>query len=218
MELDSALKDLSLMVGKGEKVLWFSKPDKLCFVLESIFNPLLPFALVWLIIDSLVIFGAFVSGINEGGDTFFIIPFMLLHLMPVWIYLGGVLFTSLRYKNTAYVVTTGGVYISGGIFARTFFVKPFAELSHVSIHRGILDQIIGVGDVIMSSADVDVPSNARSCFGISICDIVDYQRVFKMIKDLQTDVYSDTMFPNAFRPEENPGYNTQYVAKREWFK
>ena len=39
--------ELELMVGKDEKVLWAGRPDKLCFILEGIFNPMLPFALIW---------------------------------------------------------------------------------------------------------------------------------------------------------------------------
>ena len=50
--IDASLKELATMVGKDEKILWFSKPDKKCFILESIFNPMLPFALLWLLFDS----------------------------------------------------------------------------------------------------------------------------------------------------------------------
>ena len=85
-------------------------------------------------------------------------------------------------------------------------MKPFAELSHISIHRGIFDQILGVGDVVFTC-------DHRG--GLTICDIKDYKRVFNMTKKLQTDIYSDTMYPNALRPAENPGYNTKYKLKEE---
>jgi hypothetical protein len=39
--------ELTLLVGKGEKILYAGKPDKKCFIFESIFNPLLPFAVLW---------------------------------------------------------------------------------------------------------------------------------------------------------------------------
>ena len=39
--------DLELMIGKDEKILWKGRPNKKCFILEGIFNPMLPFALVW---------------------------------------------------------------------------------------------------------------------------------------------------------------------------
>lgn len=215
MSIDGALKDLSAMIGKDEKVLWFSKPDKLCFILEGIFNPLLPIAIIWAIFDSIGIYIAATAG--GKGALSIVIPFMLIHLMPVWIYIGGVIMTFLKYKNTGYVVTTKGIYASGGFFTRTFNMKPFSEVSYVNIHRGIFDQLIGVGDVIASYKGNSFTVNGQQVgSGIAICDIADYQRVFKMVKELQEDVFSDTMYPNALRPENNPGYNTKYSAKRDW--
>ena len=37
---------LSGIIDKNKKVLWNSKPNFKCFIMESIFNPLLPFAIV----------------------------------------------------------------------------------------------------------------------------------------------------------------------------
>ena len=46
--------DLVLMVGRDENILWHGKPNKKCFILEVIFNPLLPFALIWLLFDCIL--------------------------------------------------------------------------------------------------------------------------------------------------------------------
>lgn len=209
--MDKALKDLSRMISKDEKVLWFSKPNKKCFILESVFNPFLPFALIWLIIDLLgfIHFNSTLGVIN--GVSLMLVFFFILHLMPVWIYLGGVLTTFLRYKNTAFIVTTKGVYVSDGVFSKTQEMKPFTEISHISLHRGIFDQILGVGDVLFTCPNISYTTQRGSLpYVLSISDIADYKKVFKMVKDLQTDIYSDTMYPNALRPENNPGYCTKY--------
>ena len=89
--LSMQCSDLELMVGTNETILWRGKPNKKCFLLESIFNPLLPFALIWALIDFGAIFGMGAS--NIGGLSFFLVPFFLFHLMPVWLYLGGVFFS-----------------------------------------------------------------------------------------------------------------------------
>ena len=201
--------NLEKIIGNDEKILWKGKPSKKCFILESIFNPLLPFALIWLLFDisfmgtSMSVGGAF------GG---FMLVFMLFHLMPVWIYLGGMVLSFRRYKNTEYVITDRGIYVSGGVFSYTYEMKPFTELSHVRIHRGIFDQQLGVGDVEASSSQSFNYNNRSngSIVGISIKDIPDYTEVFNMVKKLQTDIYADTMYPNDLRPKENHGYNTQY--------
>ena len=207
--MDQALKDLAKIIGKDEKVLWFAKPDKRCFVLESIFNPLLGFAFFWFLIDMFALAGIIAT--NDKNGMLFAAPFFLIHLMPVWIYISCALTSFIRYKNTAYIITTKGIYISSGLISRTQEMKPFTDLSHVNIHRGIFDQILGVGDVVSTCAHETYGSRHRSSIGgFAICNIPDYEKVFNMVKELQTDIYSDTMFPNALRPENNPGYNTQY--------
>ena len=205
--------ELTLLVGKGEKILYAGKPDKKCFIFESIFNPLLPFAIVWGLFDMFFIGAAFSSD-KADEAAFFIIPFMALHMMPVWLYLGGALLSFRRYRNTAYIVTDKGIYASGGIIARTYKSKPFAELSHVDLHRGIFDQWFGVGDIITTSAQANPATlNGRRTStnaGISIDSIADYAEVYKLVKKLQEDIYTDVMYPNDLRPKENHGYKSRY--------
>lgn len=127
--------------------------------------------------------------------------------MPVWIYLGGILFTARRYKNTAYIVTDRAIYASGGVFTRNINAKPFVELSHINLHRGVFDQMFNVGDIIATTNQL---TQNGKIVTISIASISNYIDVYNMVKKLQTDIYSDVMYSNAKRPSENPGYNTEY--------
>ena len=127
--------------------------------------------------------------------------------MPVWIYLGGIIFTIRRYKNTYYIVTDNAIYVSGGVFSKTYNQKPFAELSHVDLHRGIFDQMFNVGDIITTSSNMG-PNNTSSA--ITISSISNYIEVYNLVKKLQKDIYTDVMYPNDKRPSENHGYNTEY--------
>ncbi|MBQ2984264.1 MAG: PH domain-containing protein [Candidatus Gastranaerophilales bacterium] len=206
--------DLLNMIGNDERVLWRGKPDKKCFLLESIFNPLLPFALIWGLIDFGIMGAALSSKDGVGEAGIFLVFFFALHLMPVWIYLGGVLMSWKRYDNTSFLITDKAIYVSGGVFACTYEMKPFAELSHINIHRGIFDQYLGVGDVVSMCEHASYNSHSRHSHGagITICDIKDYQKVFALVKELQTNIYSDTMFPNDLRPRENHGYRTKYTG------
>lgn len=209
------ISDLELMVGNGETILWRGKPNKKCFILESIFNPLLPFALIWALVDFGVIIAMSLS-ITETDLPFFILPFFLIHLMPVWLYIGGVCLCFKKYKNTEYIITDRGIYVSGGTFSYTYEMKPFTDLSHINIHRGIFDQWLGVGDVVSICNHSGYNSReSHSSHGMTICDIADYREVFTMIKQLQTDIYADTQYPNDLRPKENHGYQTQYMGRNQ---
>lgn len=195
------VEELKSMVGMDETILYEGKPDKKCFIFESIFNPLMPFAIIWALFDM-----GFLR-MASGDMSFIMLPFMLFHLMPVWIYLAGVIFSFRKYKNTYYIVTDHAVYISSGIFTMNLETKTFAELSRVNLHRGIFDQMFHVGDVQLTTNQF-TRKGIPAIMGIN--SISEYSKVFQLVKKLQTDIYADTMYPNDLRPEENHGYRTKY--------
>lgn len=184
-----------------ETILYEGKPDKTCFIVESIFNPLLPVAIIWAVIDMGLL------GFSMGSMPLFMMLFILLHMMPVWIYLGGVIFSFRRYKNAYYIVTDQAVYVSSGIFTMNLEAKSFAELSRVNLHRGIFDQIFNVGDVRITTNQF-TKKNVPAVLNIS--NISNYTEVYQLVKKLQKDIYSDIMYPNDLRPNENHGYKTKY--------
>lgn len=195
------VEELKSMIGTDETILYEGKPDKKCFIFESIFNPLLPVAIIWAVIDMGFL------GAAVGDMQLFMIPFMLFHLMPVWIYLSGVIFSFRKYKNTYYIVTDHAVYVSSGIFTMNLEAKTFAELSRVNLHRGIFDQMFHVGDILITTNQF-TRKNVPAVLNIN--SISNYAEVYQMVKKLQKDIYSDIMYPNDLRPEENHGYRTKY--------
>lgn len=199
------------LVKSNEQILWEGKPNKATTVLEGIFNPMLFFALLWAALDITVIVGI-LTGTGENGLLAFIIPFMMIHMMPVWIYLIGVLSVFFKWKNTYYMITTHGLYISGGVISFNYEMKPWTDIGHINIHQGVFDRMFGVGDVVFVCNHSHSHSNNHSSGSMSIRNIPDFQQVFKTVNNLQTDVYADTMYPNAMRPDTNPGYNTQYTG------
>lgn len=203
--------NLRELVKSNEQVLWEGRPHKLTTVLEGIFNPMLIFAIIWGAIDITVLAGAFIM--DDSGPMMFIIPFIMIHMMPVWIYLIGVLTVFFKWKNTHFMVTTHGLYISGGVFTFNYEMKPWTDIGHINIHQGVFDRMFGVGDVVFVCHHSNSHSNSHSHgSGMSIRNIPDFKEVFRIVNNLQTDVYADTMYPNAMRPDTNPGYNTQYTG------
>ena len=76
-----AKSDLELMIEEKEKILWRGRPNKKCYILEGIFNPLLPFALIWLLFDS-AFFLAFTHGVEDSGElNLFLIPFFIFQMI-----------------------------------------------------------------------------------------------------------------------------------------
>ena len=73
MYIDYVKTDLELMVGKDEEIFWRGKPNKLCYILEGMFNPMLPFALLWLAFDSMFIVGIINGNAQLGAGLYMIV-------------------------------------------------------------------------------------------------------------------------------------------------
>lgn len=195
---------LRFMVGPDEKKLYQGKPDLKCFVFETIFNPSLPIVILWGALD-LFVLGNLIFA--KGSGKSFFVGFILIHMTPVWIYLSSIIFMARKYRNIEYIVTDKAIYVSGGVFSRTYRSKPFADLSHIDLHRSVFDQLFNVGDVIATTSHIR--PNQKSAT-ITLNSILNFTEVYNLIKKLQQDIYTDIMFPNEYRPDVNRGYKTEY--------
>lgn len=184
-----------IRIPNNEKVLWDGRPDKRASVIEAIVNPFLIFVIIWVAFDGFMIL-AMRSSMNMMSAAFF-----AFHLMPVYIYIFGVVTAGIKAKNTIYVITDRAIYFQHGIFTVQTEREPLNEIMHTGIHRGIIDQMCGLGDVHLA------------CFHGThlISNIKDYEKVCEMISEISTDTYTDTMYPNDLRPDTNHGYNTRYT-------
>lgn len=185
--------------------MWSAKPKKNAFIVNKVLG-MLPIALIWLIFDSF--FFANVLSVG-GGMGLFMIGFGILHLMPVWIWLGNVLTANRRWKNTVYYVTDRRILIQTGFASQELQTVYYKDIRNVNLRIGIIDKLLGVGDIYFDLGEYYSNSKHRT-LAKAFLDIEDpqvvYSRVQKVVMDMQTDIE----YPNAYRPGENPGYNTQY--------
>lgn len=157
-----------------EQVYWSGKKAVGVSVLEAIFNPLLIFAFIWGMLD----FGFIGQLVNEGGMLVdgqiaaFIIMFFAVHLMPVWIYLIGVIKSVVKSVNTEYIITRNNIYIRKGNGEKNTIMVPLAYIEFIGVDRGIFDKICGTGDITWKG------EKGR------IDNISDYDNVCAMIKKL----------------------------------
>jgi len=188
----------------GEQVLLQLKPKKNAFILNKSLV-MMPFALLWLAFDSFFMVNAFGSGM--GGMSWFLIPFMLLHMMPVWIWLWNVITANRRWKNTMYYVTDRRIIIQSGFLDRELRTVYYKDIRDVNLRIGILDKLLRVGDIHFDLGQYDRKGRAITNAFLDVENPHEvYTRIQKIVMDIQTDIH----FPNAYRPEENPGYGTRY--------
>jgi len=190
----------------GESVLWQGKPNKLCYVLRS-FGKLLPGALIFLLFDGFFI-GTMIStgAVAEMGlpGILFLVIFFGFHLFPVWLCVGKIIAGNLEHKNIDYAITSRRIIARTGIIGLDFQSIDYADISNVRVDVSILERLSKVGTVIIST------SSGQS---VSLFAVEDPYSVYKKINKVFIDMKSDVHYPNAYRPDNNPGYNTKYTVE-----
>lgn len=192
-------EELENFIGIDEKILYKGKPDKKSYIYKSLVNMFLTISIIGIIIN---IF-AFRNYEVKVRCVFFIISVVC----PFLIYLSSVFVSNKKYQNTKWIITDKAIYISSGFLRYSIVRKSFAEISNIKLIRGILDEKLNTGNILI---DTDIIETDGTPFCIYIESIREYKLIYDMIKKLQLDVSSDVMYPNDLRSAENHGYNEEY--------
>ncbi|MBQ4268349.1 MAG: PH domain-containing protein [Clostridia bacterium] len=194
------------VLNENERVLWRGKPKKKAYLLNAFFK-MFPFAFIWLLFDGAFI-GAFLFAGSKGHIPAFaivmLIAFFAIHLLPVWIWLANIITASKQHKNLEYAFTDKRIVIKSGVIGIDFKNIYYSDIQSVNLKVGIIDRILKVGDVYVKSA-----SGADVLF-----DIDDPYFITQKLQTIVLDIKTDVQFPNALRPNENPGYQTTYTGDK----
>ncbi len=208
-----AYSELDMMMMPDESVIWKGTPKKSAYIINSSMK-MAPFAIIWLLFDGFFI-ATFIGAGVVRQMLFFIIPFFALHLMPVWIWLFNMFTAAGRWKNTEYAVTNKRILIRNGLVGYQYESIYYTDISNVSLHVGVIDKMLGVGDIYLMTNSSTVGSGKNVP---TILDIEDPQRVYGMVQSTVMNIQTDIHYPNAYRPENNPGYQTQYNPQYDYNK
>lgn len=190
------------MLAAGEHILWQGKPRRSAFIATKSLT-MLPIAIVWLCFDIPII-----AGFLGGGGMWFLIPFFALHLMPVWIWLGLTVTAGRRWKNTTYFVTNRRIILRGGVLAVNETSLFYKDIRNAQVRIGLLDKLFHTGDIVFDDGMYRTRGNRTP--RPTLEDLENPHQVYNRIQKIILDIQTDMEFPNAYRPEENPGYRTDY--------
>ena len=197
------------MLMPDESVIWRGTPKKSAFILNSS-TKMMPIALIWLAFDGFFIFSVVATGAasDMGPMGLFLVFFFAIHLMPVWIWLGNMITSVGRWKNTEYAVTDKRIIIRNGLFGYEYQSIYYTDVSNVSLRVGVIDRMLGVGDVhIYTNTYV-----GKRSAGPAILDVPDVQYVFSMLQSTVMNVQSDIQYNNTYRSNTNSGSTTTYQS------
>lgn len=197
--------DAEQLLTEGENILWRAKPKRSAFLLGKVFR-MLPVALLWLLADGAIIAGLVATGAFSQAPTFlkvFIVCFFAVHLIPVWVWLSGILSAGIAHKNTEYVFTDRRIILKSGVIGVDVNNIYYTDISGVNLRVGLSDRLLHVGDIYISGR-----GKAQVLW-----DIEDPYSVTTKLQKIVNDIKTDTYFPNGLRPDTNEGYRTDYTGK-----
>lgn len=192
--------EVSDILEKDEEILLETTPDKKDYILEAVFKSL-PVTLLWLGVD---IFFIVMLCFNpeftkQGLVIFFIIVFFALHLLPVWMYVARIIKRVAEFKNIKYVFTDKRVIARSGLIGIDYKFVYYNEINSVDVKVGVLDRILKVGDI-------NITSNNKV---VILEDIKNPYQIANKVQGITRDIKTDMLFPNDLRPSTNHGYKTK---------
>ncbi len=191
----------------NEEIFWVGKPAFVPFLVTGI--PFLIFGLIWGAID----YYAFILPMGKGNGRFlgFAIPFFALHLAPLWLSILNILRLFLVHGNTFYAFSNKRLLARTGFWGTDFKTVDYDKIFDLEVNVNPVESMLGVGTIRAFSGRTT--SKGARIYDRFVAISNPYE-VFKRIKEVSVDIKTDWNYPNALRPEENPGYPTKYELKK----
>ncbi len=202
--------EIDKILDEKEKVLWEGKPKFLPFFLGGSI-PLFIVGLIFLAVGLLAV----IIGVKRGQTTFLLLPHFWIGVLIVF---GIPIYNVLVFGRMHYAITNKRVIIQKGLVGRDFEMVDFDQISNAEVRVGVIDKIFGGG-----SGSILVSTAGTFTYGrhgpiqrpYTIRNIDNPYEVFKFFKKVSHDVKTDINYPNKYRPDSNPGYNTEYKPKKK---
>ena len=108
--------------------------------------------------------------------------------------------TFYAYSNRRLMLQTGAI----GTDIKTF---DYSKVTNLEVTVGPIEKMFSVGSIRFNTGVMTNRGQAVVTYFKAIQDPYD---VFKKIKGISVDIRTDENYPNALRPDTNPGYKTKY--------
>lgn len=183
-----------------EEILWTGKPNFTAFIVRGI--PFLCIGLIWGAFD----YFFFIR--NMGAEMAgFAVPFFALHLFPFWGSILNMIRLFLVHGNTCYAFSNKRIMMRSGFWGTDFKIIDYDKISDLEVNVNPIENMLGVGTIQAFSGRV---TDKGGRIYDKFIGIKKPYEIFKRLKEVSVDIKTDWNFPNAMRPETNPGYRTRY--------
>ncbi len=186
-----------------ENILWIGKPKFIPYMFSGLVSGLftLAFGIIWML-STINFKNSEVSGTNA---------FMwLFGLLPILLGLYAFMNRLLSYSNTAYAYSDKRVMMRSGFIGTDFKTIDYDKISDIELTVNIIERIYNVGSIQFFSGRTQTNDGKTTNLYDYWTAIDNPYEVFKMVKQTSVNIKTDFNYPNALRPDTNPGYKTKY--------
>ena len=185
-----------------EEILWTDKPKFVPYAITG-----LGFG-IGAVIFFILYYVITANSKNSDGTTvefnwfFAAIPFMFF----IWTF-----FTKIfSYSNTRYAYSNKRIMMRTGFIGTDFKTIDYDKITDMEVTVNIIERAFNVGSIKFFSGRTEVNDGVTKKIFDHWESIPNPYEVFKQVKKISVDIKTDYNYPNALRPETNPGYNTKY--------
>jgi len=188
-----------------EEILWTGKPKFIPFIFTGISGGIfiVSFAIVWLLTTRNF-------GSNDNNSPSY---FWLFGLIPLIAGLFAFLKKVFSFSNTAYSYSDKRVMMRSGFIGTDFKTIDYDKISDIEVTVSVIEKMYNVGTIRFFSGRTQTDEGNTTKLYDSWSAIENPYEVFKMVKQTSVNIKTDFNYPNALRPDTNPGYNTKYQTK-----
>jgi hypothetical protein len=188
-----------------EEILWTGKPKFLPYLATGVGAGIGAFIFVG-------IYYLMTKNVkNEDGSTGgFQIWFAAL---PIGFFLWEFFRKMFSYGNTSYGYTNKRVMIRTGFIGTDFKSIDYDKISDIEVTVNFIERAFNVGTIKFFSGRTETDEGRTTKLYDRWEAIESPYEVFKKVKQVSIDIKTDFNYPNALRPETNPGYKTKYDRK-----
>lgn len=189
-----------------EEILWTGKPKFIPFILANFSGGvfIILFSFIWIIANR----NWGTSNGNEAGSYFW-----LFGLLPLVFGLLAFLKRVFSFSNTFYSYSDKRVMMRSGFIGTDFKTIDYDKISDIEVTVSVLEKMYNVGTIKFFSGRTQTEEGTTTKLYDSWSAIENPYEIFKMVKQTSINIKTDFNYPNALRPDINPGYNTKYNPK-----
>jgi membrane protein YdbS with pleckstrin-like domain len=188
-----------------ERIIWIGKPKFIPYLFSGLGTSIymIAFGIIWLVLNS----KSNPIG-NEENPTFNY--FWLFGLIPLAQGIFVFVKKLVSFPNTAYGYSNKRVMMRTGFIGTDFKVIDYDKISDIEVTVNAIERIYNVGTIRFFSGRTQTSENNTTKLYDSWMAIEKPYEIFKLVKQTSVDIKTEFNYPNALRPETNPGYKTKY--------